>query len=594
VPLNNKTKLSLLTATGLTVLILLTLFTYASSLTSGLVDWDDQFQVTQNLDIKQLDWHNLQKMFSSFYLGMYQPLATLSFALENKFFRAWPLFLHLDNVLLHIINLLLVYWLTWKLFKRRSLALIAAALFAVHPLNVESVAWVSARSNLLFSAFALGALIAYTFYLTNKKWGAYVLTLALFILSLLSKVAAVALPVVLLLFDYYEGRRLTKKVWLEKLPFFALSLVFGWVAIASRGVTALVPAIHYSLWQKLLFIPYSYLFYLSKLILPIKLSAYYPFPQLTNGWLSPLFYISAAILALLIWALWHWRKHKTVVFLFLFYACWLAPTLQIKDFSTTITADRYVYLAGLAYYWLAALAFTKLYQKFKHLKLVLIASLVLFIILLACLAKIRTWAWADDMSLWTDIAQQNPQLPHVYINLGNAEKTAGNNDQAMAYYQKALAQDPHDPFVYSNIGSLLANNLGQHQKAIDYYNQAIKLNSQEALFYYNRACSFLALKQNSPALADYQRAVDLSNSDEPYYYVYLESLANTQYQLTLLPAAVANYDQVIKLYEAPEAYFYRGLAKIKLDQKTAGCQDLVQADKLGYKDAQKAIIEQCQ
>ncbi len=579
---------------ALTVIILVTLATYSSTIYSGLVEFDDQFQVTQNFDIKRLDAHSLKKMFSSFYLGMYQPLASLTFALEYKFWHSSPLFLHLDNLLLHLVNIWLVYWLSCRLFNKRSVALISAALFAVHPLQVESVAWVSARSNLLSGLFLLAALLAYTFYLKKFRPAAYGLSLLLFIAALLSKASAVVLPVILLLLDWYQRRPLSKKMWLEKLPFFALSLVFGLIVIKSRGINALVSPINYAWTQKLLFIPYDLLFYLKKLLLPINLSAYYGLPKLTNGWLPPLYYLEALLAVALLVIIWHYRRHRTLLWLTGFYCLLLAPTLPLKIFSPTIAADRYAYLANISYFWFCGLLLAWLAAKFKNLKTWLLLGLLVFITLMAGLAKIRTWAWYDNYSLWRDVLQQNPEQSSVYNSMANAESRDGNLAQAMTYYGKALEVDPKDAFTYNNIGSAIVKNGGDNLQALNYYNQAIKLNPNEPLFYYNRGNIWFRLKEYKAALIDYQLAVTLTPAQHEYYYVFLGSLARTQYELNMFQESIATYDQAIDIYGLNEAYFFRGLAKTKLGQIGSGCQDLKEADKLGYKDAKTELTKNCQ
>ncbi len=577
----------------LIALIGLTIFTYVSCLASGLVEWDDQFQITQNLDIKQLDVHSLKKFFSNFYLGMYQPLTTLSFALEYKFWHSAPPWLHLDNLLLHLLNIILVYWLTVRLFGRRLIALIAASLFAINPLNVETVAWVSARSNLLAGTFFLGSVLAYTFYQRKPKPTAYCLALGFFLASLFSKVAGVALPVIIIVLDYYRGRRFTKLVWLEKLPFFVISIIFGLIAIQSRGLASLLPATAYTWWHKLLFVPYSFIFYLKKLILPINLSSYYGFPELDNGWLPTIYQLSAIIFIILLIFLWRYRANKLWLWLSAWFCLLIAPTLQVKIFSTTITADRYAYLAGLAYFWALGLLLVWLWDKFKRLRVWLIFFLISFVLLFACLARIRTWVWFDSWSLWNDVIKQDPKIASVYNNMGNAESGQGNLDKALEYYNKALALDPKDPFTYNNIGSAIVKNHGDNLKALNYYNQAIKLNSREPLSYYNRGNVWFNLKETKAALLDYQQAVNLSPANNEYYYLYVGSLARAQYEMNLLPEAIASYNKAIDLYAFNLAYYYRGLAKIKLRQTVDGCQDLRTADSLKYQEAAEALKKYC-
>ena len=511
-----------LTCLALSLLVLLTLFVYANSLFGDLLEWDDRQQVSQNLDIRQLDSEHLKKIFSTFYLGMYQPLATLSFAVENKLFNLQTFWLRFDNLWLHLLNLCLVYWLTKRLFNRRLIALITATLFALFPLQVETVAWVSARSNLLSATFILSSLIAFTFYQKKQTPSFYSLTLILFFGSLLAKATGLFLPFILLALDYQQKRRFDKKVWLEKIPFFILALIFGWLATTGRVTTSLLPTADYYWLAKLFILPYPFIFYLSKLILPINLSPYYGFPVLANGWLPPIFYLSFLLWLILLIIVWRWRAQRTLVWLAGFYHLLILPTLPIGNFSAVLAADRYIYLAGLAWWWLFSWLFALALTKFKKAKIYLIAGLLIIVCLLAALSKNQAEIWSDNLSLWRDMVKDNPQSADIYSNAGNAESRRGNLDKALEYYNKALALKPNDAFIYNNIASALAQNNGDKLKAIDYYSQAIKLKSNEALFYYNR-----------------------------------------------------------------------GLVEINIKQTKLGCQDLMTADQLGYKEAQEKI-KQCQ
>jgi len=584
-----------LTAIALAAILLLTVFSYLGSLAGGLVDWDDHLQITNNLDIKTLTWPSTQKMFSSFYLGMYQPLASLSFALENKLWHDTPIFLHADSLLLHLINIVLVYWLSRRLFGRRAIALIGAALFALHPLQVESVAWVSARSNLLAAGFALACLIAYTFYQRRPNWRTYLIALFFFTAALFSKVVIIGLPVILLGLDYYQRRPNSRWLWLDKIPFFVLSGLFGAVALRSRHLSEVLSPVNYQWWHKIFFLPYSLFFYLKKLLLPYDLSAYYPLPPLTGPWLPWTFYAAAILMLLGVAGLWlAKRQRRRAIWLVIFYCALAAPTVPFKIFSPTIAADRYVYLAGLAYFWLIALAVVWLWQHRRAVRPWLVIFVICTAAFLAFLTKMRVWVWQSNLDLWTDVMRHDPKTVNVYNNLGNALSRAGDFDQAMTYYQKSLDLAPGNYFTYNNIASAVAKNKEDYLTAIKYYNQAIALGPHEAMFYYNRAGVFWQLDNRWAALADYQTAVNISRPDDNFYYIYLGAgLAKAQYELGLHREAVITYNRAIDLYPAAEAYFYRGLSKISLQQTADGCQDLREADKLKYSQAADKIKEFC-
>lgn len=578
----------------LLVILAVTVITYSHSLLAELVDWDDQFQVSNNLDIQSLSLFSVRKIFSNFYAGMYQPLATLSFALENKIWHSFPLFLHLDNLLLHLLNIILVYLLTKKLFKKNYLALLSSALFALHPLQVETVAWVSARSNLLYTSFFLLALVAYVTYSEKAKLRYYFITLGCFILALLSKAPAVILPFILLLLDYYHQRQINKHLFLEKIPFFILSLGFGWLTIKGRGLDDLIPPIIYSWLDKLTFLAYSPLSYLQKILFPYNLSTFYALPKLSNGHLPIIFYLSVPIGLGLIFLMIKYRQKRTLLLGVAWWLLLILPSIQIKTFSTTLTADRYTYLANLGIFWLIALAIISAWKYFKNLRLILGLAIIIIFGLLAIQTNSQTWVWQNSTTLWIDVIKHNPTSASAYTNLGNAKSKNNDIVGAMEAYNQALKLNPQDPFIYNNIGTLLVEKTSRWQESLNYYNQAINLNPREALFYYNRGCALLKLNQKSEALKDYQIAVNLKSGEKFYNYTYLNSLANLEYRLEHWSQADKFYTQIIQTEsQLADPYYFRGLARLKLGNKTAGCQDLAQADKLGYGEATKDYNKLC-
>jgi tetratricopeptide (TPR) repeat protein len=569
----------------LLAILIITSLSYLTCLTGELVGWDDQAQVSNNLDVKYWSLISVRKIFTNFYAGMYQPLATLSFALENKFWHSFPLFLHLDNLLLHLINIILAYWLTKKLFKKSSLALLSAAAFAVHPIQVETVAWVSARSNLLYTGLALSALIAYTAYCQNQKLKNYLIASGFFILALLSKAPAVVLPLVMLTLDYYHRRPNTKKLLIEKIPLIILSLGGGWVAIQGRGLDGLAAPIAYSWLDKITFFTYSPLSYLQKILLPYNLSPFYALPGKINGHLPIIFYLSVPACLLLAGLVIKYRRRRSIVLGAAWFWLLVLPSTQIKIFTTTLTADRYAYLAGLGIFWLAGLAILSVWEHFKNLRKILIAALLISFLFLAIQTNSQAAVWKNSVRLWTDIIERNPKSVSAYINLGNAKSQNNDIKGAQETYQQALAMDKQNYFIYNNLGVLFAEKMSAYQEAIGYYDRAIELNPREALFYYNRASALIKLNRLPEALQDAQTAVKLKSGEKFYNYAYLNNLANLEYRLGLLREAERDYTRIINNEpQLADPYWFRGLTRIKLNNPELGCQDLKQANRFGYQD----------
>src|SRR6266571_3392951 len=265
----------------LAVTLVLTVLSFSPSLDNGFTNWDDPGYVLENYSIRDLSQKNVANVFTSYLQGNYHPLTVLSYAVEYKFFQLDPKIYHITNLLLHVLNTTFVFWLIRLLTGRLETAAITAVLFGIHPLHVESVAWISERKDVLFSLFYLGSLISYVLSLTKvqDRVRYLIMSLVLFILSLLSKGVAVTLPLVLLLIDYYFKRTFTKKIFIEKIPFFLLSIGFGVIAIlAQKSEGAIQTMTTYPFYDRLLIASYGIVTYLFKIFVPQQLSAFYPYP----------------------------------------------------------------------------------------------------------------------------------------------------------------------------------------------------------------------------------------------------------------------------------------------------------------------------
>lgn len=221
---------------GLIALAVFTFFLFLKVRTCDfLAGWDDDGYVVDNPVIQQLSWENLKKIFSSFYLGNYQPLSVLSYAIDFSLFKLKPAAYHITNLLFHIVNIFLVFNLFKKLQMSNVVCYTVAILFAIHPTRVESVAWIAERKDVMYAMFYLLSILYYLKFREEKNVKMYVASLALFLCSALSKSMAITLPVVLILMDVFLDRKFDLKKTFNKIPFFALSLAFGLLALYSQG-----------------------------------------------------------------------------------------------------------------------------------------------------------------------------------------------------------------------------------------------------------------------------------------------------------------------------------------------------------------------
>ena len=216
------------------LIVSMTAIVYYPSLNNGFINWDDNEYVGANMNIRSISWENIKDNFTSPYYGNYIPFTTLTYAVEYRLAKLNPRAYHATNLILHLFNCMLVFWFIYLFCGKEYVALIVALLFGIHPLHVESVAWVSERKDVLYSFFFLSSLISYTRYLKEKKVSYWSLSLLLFAASCLSKPMAVTLPLVLFLIDYLLHQKVEIKTLLLKIPFISISLIFGIISLLTQ------------------------------------------------------------------------------------------------------------------------------------------------------------------------------------------------------------------------------------------------------------------------------------------------------------------------------------------------------------------------
>lgn len=344
-----------------------------------LIGWDDQWYVTNRYTENGFTWDNLYAIFSSFHYGQYAPLNQIYYTTLYGMFGYNPVFYHLASVIIHLGNVILIYYfINWILLelsypKSRSVQISfwTAFLFAILPVNIESVAWVSASKVLLYALCYLSALLFYCRYLTSSRPIYFYGTLLFFLFSFGAKEQAVLLPVSLLLLDYLYNRNLaSKKVWLEKLPFIILTILFGLVTIQSQGLDAGARSF-YPILQRVPLAFYTLSEYFTKCIIPVNLLYLYPFPFLENENVVWWLWIYVIVVPINIYCFHEEIKAKWVLFGLSFFFIHLALVSNIFPLSRySVVADRYVYLASIGLCFLLAHLFV-VHARTARFKLIL-------------------------------------------------------------------------------------------------------------------------------------------------------------------------------------------------------------------------------
>lgn len=450
-----------------TVLLAAALAAHWGGLDNRLV-WDDRYYLLDNPYITEISWDNFRWMFTTFYMSNWHPLTWLSYAIDHAVYGDWWVpGLHLTNLLLHAANVLLFFAVARQLFLRAAAdresapplptitaAAVAALLFAVHPIHVESVAWVSERKDVLFMFFLLLATLAYLRHTERgpraRRW--YFAALAGFAAAIMSKPMAVTFPVLLLLIDAYPLRRLvlrdrqsTVNCLLEKVPFLLIS-----VACAVLTFVAQTKAISQGvgLDTRLLVAAQSVFLYLKNLFMPLWLSPLYPHPRdlpLSIGTILPAIVLAAITVAGI--ALWR-RDRPGWLAGWLFYLVALTPVLGIIQVGQQAMADRYAYLPVLPLYLLAGhLAARAIHPEpagsnagWFALRASTLAVLASVAMLLVYQTQTQTGFWRNPASPWERVIQLEPHNAYARVNLGGGYFGLGRYEEAVAAY-KAAAGD---------------------------------------------------------------------------------------------------------------------------------------------------------
>ena len=422
---------------------LLTVVAHGRGRWGQFIEWDDPTHVTQNIAIRALTLEHWRMMFTTAIAKLYVPLTWLSLAVDYQIWGRDPYGYHLTNLILHVANTLLVLVLVRRLLAGRhphpvGVAVLSAAIFGVHPLRVESVAWVTERKDVLFGFFYLLALGAYLRWAATKKRSAYWCCLAGFIAATLAKSTAVTLPAVLLLVDHYWARR---SAWREKIPFLLVSLAVGAVTIlAQAGGTGqtLSTVLAIPNWARVGLVSYCGLFYVQKFFWPLHLTAIYPtFDEM--GWTPFASLTWTVVLVIVTGLLWVQRRRLPLLWSGgLFYLLTLAPTIGLLPAGIHVVADRFSYLPllGLAVPVAAGLVWVSTRQWWMWL------GVGGWLIALAFLTGQRTGEWHDTGTLFSAALRENPRCLPAHINLTLWYLRHQQLEEAMIHGRRAVEIAP--------------------------------------------------------------------------------------------------------------------------------------------------------
>ncbi|MEM7367998.1 MAG: tetratricopeptide repeat protein [Bacteroidota bacterium] len=607
-------------AWGLICVVMASLLVMSPSLFNGWVNWDDDHYVLNNPLVQSLSIGQIGEMFSTLQVqGNYHPLTLLSLAIDYQIAGTDPFMFHATNLLLHLLNTALVFGFVYLLMKRIWIAVITALLFGIHPMHVESVAWISERKDVLYTFFFLGGLRLYLTYLQaeRKKYLWLALSMLAFVLSLLSKGMAVTFPLILCLIDYVYKRTDYRRLILEKIPFLLISLGFGVLTIiAQRAGQALSHAPDISFVESLATASYGMSLYTIKALIPVHLSTLHPYPMMVGEAMPAYMYLSVLFAAALLYLVWRGiPRSREFGFGAGLYLISLAPVLQLLPVGNAMIAERYTYIAYIGLFFLLGWGVDQFVQGWNNNKQsqriggVILLGVYVLLMMLSTIWRIPVWK--NGESLWTDVMEKypdhyysyasrsmywiqqnlpqkaladvnealirNPGFADGFVNRGMLFAQRGEYERAVADYDQAILLDSMNHLPYLNRGAVLRIS-NRPKEALRDLSRSIELDPAVVMSYHNRGILYRQQKQFDAAIQDFSAALNLEASNPVLWFErgWVEALAGNLY------AAEQDFSEAIRLKsDYAQAYFYRSLAYREQKQTEKALQDALTARELG-------------
>jgi Tfp pilus assembly protein PilF len=554
------------------LLMLLTLALYNPLTHSAFINYDDNRYVTENSHVRAgLAWSTVKWAFTSFDQANWHPLTWISHALDCQLFGLNPAGHHLSSVALHAINVVLLFLLLIWSTRRTGPSFLAAALFALHPFNVESVAWIAERKNLLSTTFFLLTLRAYGRYAQKPGWQRYLAVAGLLACGLASKPMLVTTPFVLLLIDSWPLGRI--KGWsdpsqslaiqqvplgrlvLEKLPLLLLSVASSAITVVAQRAAGAVQSAPFPLSSRLENGIYSYAMYLRKAVWPTDFALFYPYAgHSLAAWKVG---AAALLIAAITIAVVKMRSRGYLPAGWFWFLGTLVPVIGVIQVGNQAMADRYAYLPLIGIFVIVAWAGADLAEK-KKLVPMAMAAAICALLVLAVITYRQIGYWRSSVDVWT---HSLAITQHNYVaeeNLGVALVQLNRANEAYPLFVRAAEDQPNDPDARLNIGTYLYQH-GRQAEAIEQYELAIRLASEPGLLaatYANLGLAYSDLGNSAQAESSFRSALQFN----PDQITACQGMANLLANRGKLAEALPYFKRAAELQPSGQGYLQ--LAKV--------------------------------
>jgi protein O-mannosyl-transferase len=541
-------------------LIVTSCIAYGRILGNGFINFDDEVYLTKNLHIKSgINAETVKWAFTAVVSSNWHPLTLISHALDWSLFKDHAGGHHLISLLLHIGSALLLFLLLNKITKNLWPSAFVAALFALHPLRVESVAWAAERKDVLSMFFGLASLYAYAYYVEKPRVARYIFCLILFILGLMSKPMLVTLPFVLLLLDFWPLKRwqkalnpinlpiaggtgnqqIKKKVkkqkraadsisgesrsasptishlFLEKTPFFIFAIVSSILTVWAQnkgGAVASLQKLPFS--ERIMNASVSYVAYLGKTFWPVDLAVFYPYQHNYPDW-----QVVGALLILLGisgLAIYSAKKAPFLLMGWLWYLGTLVPVSGLVQVGRQAMADRYTYLPAIGIGIMLAWGIPYLLSSEKMRRIILIPAAAIVLAALSILTWQQCGYWKNSVELFNLALHVTNNNYLAHTNLGVALAAEGKNEAAVDNYNAAIRINPNHDNAHYNLANLLAKQ-GKIDEAINHYREAVRINPYYYMAYNNLGINLAKQRKFDEAIYCYRKALEIEPNDPGFY-----------------------------------------------------------------------------
>ena len=527
-------------------LAVLTVAAYAGTWRNGFVSWDDPSYVSENAHVLGgLTWRGLVWAFTNVQGANWHPVTWLSHMLDVQLFGPDPGMHHAVALLLHILNTILLFGVLQRMTGAVGRSAFVAALFAVHPLHVESVAWAAERKDVLSTLFWMLTMTAYVAYVERPQPKRYLLVLGVFALGLMSKPMVVTLPFVLLLLDLWPLARHERTHWnalvREKIPLIVLALVLSAVTFFAQQRAGAV--------QQLAGVPVglrianalvSYFRYIGKAVWPSGLAALYPFPQSLNPW--ELVGAVSALSATSILAIGARERRPYVTVGWLWYLGTLVPVIGFVQVGYQAMADRYTYIPLIGLFIVVVWGANELSAALPARRVILAAAASATLLASIALTHAQVQVWHDGVSLWQHTVAVTRNNFIAQTNLGYELAQRGRFDEAAAEYRGALQISPDYILARQDLAIALASQ-GKYDEAIDAYQTALRIEPANAVLRADFGLTLANAKRDSDAIIQYQEALRL----RPDLALAHVRLGNALVRQGNVSDAVVHYEKALRI-----------------------------------------------